>query len=169
MLASMDEVERAAKYHRQNMGRRYVEVYNCGSDEVVAAQHGRQQDADFKGVVKMRGLPYDVTEDQIRAFFEGYPLAKERAVTICMRKDGNRGTGDAYVVFQSVDICYAAIKALNKKEVGSRWIDLIPASKGEVYSYRQRQAPQVGIQAAMAIKWLATHCRVELCISGCQR
>lgn len=34
----------------------------------------------------------------------------------------------------------------NKEKVGSRWVDMYPATKGELYAYQETQRPKVSLQ-----------------------
>lgn len=71
--------------------------------------------------MKMRGLPFSVSVREIRDFFEDFRVA-ERDITIDMNQ--GRPTGYALVFFQSEDEAERAKNSLNKKYLGSRYVDL---------------------------------------------
>jgi len=71
--------------------------------------------------LKMRGLPFSVSVREIRDFFEDFRVA-ERDITIDMNQ--GRPTGYALVFFGSNEEAERAKNALNKKYLGSRYVDL---------------------------------------------
>lgn len=75
-LASANDVEKALAHNHENMGRRYVEIFranrsqldwDCRKEERVSSEEG-------SGVVRIRGLPFGCTEEQIVTFFSGIIL-----------------------------------------------------------------------------------------------
>ena len=71
--------------------------------------------------LKMRGLPFSVQEREIRDFFQDFRVA-ERDIKIDMNQ--GRPTGYALVFFENVDEAGRAKDSLNKKYLGSRYVDL---------------------------------------------
>merc|ERR550534_725467 len=80
-------------------------------------------------VVKLRGLPWEATKDDITQFFSGFTI-KPYGVTITMNQQG-RPSGDAYVEFTSVDQVEKAL-AKNKEKMGHRYIEVFNSSKHDV-------------------------------------
>lgn len=76
---------------------------------------------EHTGVIRMRGLPFNVTIEDILQFFRAYGLQHE-AVKIAFRYDG-RPTGEAFVNFDSSEIAAQAL-SLDRGEIGSRYIEL---------------------------------------------
>lgn len=70
----------------------------------------------------LRGLPFRVKMEEIVSFFEGYGTVTSDSVFI-EETDGRR-TGAGAVVFDSSDVAQEAKGALNKQEIGGRWIQL---------------------------------------------
>ena len=68
------------------------------------------QDAALAGppltAMKMKGLPYSVTREDILSFFQGSNIIED-SVNIGKMSDG-RLTGEAVVLFHSVEDCLAA-------------------------------------------------------------
>merc|ERR1719163_335769 len=109
------------KANRQQVGRRYVEVFASNVQEMHAAcERNRgtmREDAGFRGVLRMRGLPFNATVEDIVDFFgEQSPLSREN-VHLMRRTDG-RASGDAYVVFDSEEAAVEGLK-LDKQKLGS--------------------------------------------------
>ena len=72
-LCSQEDQEKALAHSHENMGRRYVEIFkanrsqmewDCRKDERLSA-------GETTGVVRLRGLPFGCTAEQIATFFQG--------------------------------------------------------------------------------------------------
>ncbi|EGT58755.1 CBN-SYM-2 protein [Caenorhabditis brenneri] len=85
-------------------------------------------------IVRMRGLPYDCSDNQIRAFFE--PLKLTEKILFITRTDG-RPTGDAFVQFETEE---DAQKGLLKHRhiIGQRYIELFKSTAAEVQQVVKR-------------------------------
>lgn len=70
----------------------------------------------------MRGLPYSVTPEDIKQFFGGMGLT-EGSVKIGLMADGKK-TGEAMVLFEREEDLALALKERNRKNIGSRWVEL---------------------------------------------
>lgn len=73
-------------------------------------------------VVRMEGLPYNVTISEILAFFRGYTLDYEN-VRIQCREDGSQ-SGKAFITFPSEKHARVAVSDHNKRYIGGRFIEL---------------------------------------------
>ena len=73
-------------------------------------------------VVRMEGLPYNVSAHMIMDFFHGYHIDYE-CVRIQCRDDGSQ-SGKAFVTFPSEKYAHAAVLNLNKSHIGGRYIEL---------------------------------------------
>lgn len=145
------QVDLALQRNRQNMGRRYIEVFRSKRHEyyrAVAAEvsdlssdsprrsvpRARSDDdgkdaAEHTGVLRMRGLPYSAGKDDILDFFKDFGLSED-SVHIVVNAEG-RPTGEAFVEFTSaVDSKAAMVK--DRKTLGSRYIELFPSSVEEL-------------------------------------
>jgi len=71
--------------------------------------------------LKMRGLPFSVSARDIRDFFVDFRVA-ERDITIDLNQ--GRPTGYALVFFENESEAQRAKEQLNKKYLGSRYVDL---------------------------------------------
>ncbi|XP_034683855.1 heterogeneous nuclear ribonucleoprotein F isoform X2 [Vitis riparia] len=143
----------ALQRDRQNMGRRYVEVFRCKKQDyyhAVASEVNYEgiYDNDFHGspppsrskrfsdkdqmehteILKLRGLPFSVKKSQILEFFGDFELGDDK-VHIACRPDG-KATGEAYVEFASAE---EAKKAMGKDKmtIGSRYVELFPSTPDE--------------------------------------
>eukprot|EP00250_Pteridium_aquilinum_P012368 c20684_g1_i2 orf=172-963(+) len=152
------QVDFALQRNRQNMGRRYIEVFRCKKQEyyqAVAAEVNdtksqrdedeppakvkaapppppkvvpEKDDVEHTGVLRLRGLPFSVTKGEIIEFFNESSLEDEN-IHIVTHADG-RATGEAFVEFSSAEDSKAAMKK-DKMTLGSRYVELFPSSRDE--------------------------------------
>ncbi|XP_015788903.1 putative uncharacterized protein DDB_G0282133 isoform X2 [Tetranychus urticae] len=92
-------------------------------------------------IVRMRGLPYDCTDQKVIDFFasgkNGCEVMDGTEGVLFVRRGDGRPTGDAFVLFESEEM---AIKALHKhrESIGSRYIELFRSSTAEVQQVLNR-------------------------------
>ncbi|GMH34503.1 hypothetical protein BSKO_02337 [Bryopsis sp. KO-2023] len=80
----------------------------------------------FFPCVRLRGLPFTVTAEDIRMFLGGHPVD-----VLVVKKEG-RTTGEAYVVYGStVEVDMALAK--NKGYMGRRYVEVFKAKKLDYY------------------------------------
>lgn len=72
--------------------------------------------------LKLRGLPFQVTVPEIREFFADFKIAES---DITMDFAQGRPTGYALVHLESEDEATRARKELNRKCIGTRYVDMI--------------------------------------------
>ena len=83
---------------------------------------------DGSAVLRLRGLPYTATEDEIRSFFGGFEIVPGRVHKV-MR--GDRATGEAYVELSSPEMAAAAKETRHKQRMGSRYVEVFRASRDD--------------------------------------
>ncbi|XP_073122715.1 uncharacterized protein [Henckelia pumila] len=150
VFAGNMQAELALQRDRQNMGRRYVEVFRCKKQEYYNAIAAEVSDGAYGGVdnrgsspparrkrspdkdnmeyteiLKMRGLPYSVKKSEILNFFEDFNVT-EGKIQIGSRSDG-KATGEAYVEFASAEEAKKAM-CKDKMLIGSRYVELFPST-----------------------------------------
>ncbi|XP_077570648.1 G-rich sequence factor 1 [Stigmatopora nigra] len=126
-----EDVGKALEKHRQYLGPRYVEVYevtNSEAEEILkkAALHP----ADTR-VVRIRGLPFTCTEDEIVRFFSGLEIV-EKGITMVLNNRGRR-TGEAFVWFSTQEAADEALRR-DRDLIGNRYIEVFPSSSREIDS-----------------------------------
>ncbi len=72
-------------------------------------------------VVKLSGLPYGISPEEVLRFFEGFEV-KEGSLRIDASR-ANNGTG--LIKFQNAREAARAVRELDRKYLGSRWISLV--------------------------------------------
>eukprot|EP01084_Bolivina_argentea_P217075 368635_1 len=125
--------DQALKRDRQNIGKRYIEVYSATTTE--ARGSGLGMDAGQKVpankcpvsatacVVRMRGLPYSATAADVRKF-----LSDCECVAVHFPKDDmGRPSGQCYVELEDETARSLAI-GHNKHNMGDRYIDIFEST-----------------------------------------
>mmetsp|Transcript_17594 Transcript_17594/g.35812 ORF Transcript_17594/g.35812 Transcript_17594/m.35812 type:complete len:382 (+) Transcript_17594:121-1266(+) len=93
-----------------------------------SGQGGGIRDGPHTGFIRMRGLPFQATKQDILEFFKEYkPI--ENSILLTYRGDG-RATGEGYVAFNNAADAKAAM-ALHRNMIGSRYIELFISNKEE--------------------------------------
>lgn len=89
---------------------------------------GGIQIGDHTGFLRMRGLPFSTTKDDIYKFFNGYNPVQE-SIVLTYRNDG-QATGEAYIGFGGPEDSKRAME-LHRRSLGSRYIELFISNKDE--------------------------------------
>ncbi|KAJ6848832.1 G-rich sequence factor 1 [Iris pallida] len=151
VMAHALQVDLAIQRNRQNMGRRYIEVFRSNKQEYYSAVAHKVSDTrgnsprrsapvarsnddgkdlvDHTGVLRMRGLPYSAGKDDIVDFFKDYQLSEEN-VHIVLNSNG-RPAGEAYVEFANAEDSKSAM-GMDRMTLGSRYIELFPSTAKEM-------------------------------------
>lgn len=132
----------ALSRNRQRLKDRYVEVFpSTGAEADRWAKLGaKRRDGAYRGVVRVRGLPYRISGDDVKAFFERRGAAD---VAIVAAQDG-RPSGEAFVVFESERQARNAVLTKHKEEVGGRWVEVVATCRGAApaSSFFKPEAPR---------------------------
>ncbi|XP_050367623.1 uncharacterized protein LOC126785972 isoform X2 [Argentina anserina] len=145
------QVDFALQRNRQNMGRRYVEVFRSKRQEYYRAIANEVADsrsasprrnapraksydegkdsAEHSGVLRLRGLPFSAGKDDIIDFFKDFVLSEDN-IHFTMNSEG-RPTGEAFVEFANAEDSKASM-AKDRMTLGSRYIELFPSSHEEL-------------------------------------
>jgi hypothetical protein len=107
------------------------------TDGSAAAAGGAVNEKDTFTAMKLKGLPFSVTEKDILEFFDGYGLVED-SVKIGKMADGKL-TGEAAVCFASPEDCQRAHQDKNQKYIGQRWVKLITVHTDEHEDFDQNQ------------------------------
>lgn len=76
----------------------------------------------------MRGLPFRVKVDEIKEFFSEIQTLNDDNIHI--EEEEGRRSGAGLIVFESEDKAQEAKDALNRKEIGGRFIQLFDQNDG---------------------------------------
>ncbi|MBA0767634.1 hypothetical protein Gotri_016497 [Gossypium trilobum] len=122
------QVDFALQKNRQNMGRRYVEVFRSKRQEYYKAI-ANEESAEHTGILRLRGLPFSAGKDDIMEFFKDFVLSED-AVHIVLNSEG-RPSGEAFVEFTNAEDSKAAMSK-DRMTLGSRYIELFPSFSEEM-------------------------------------
>ncbi|KAJ1702764.1 hypothetical protein LUZ63_002543 [Rhynchospora breviuscula] len=149
-------VEFALQRNRQNIGRRYIEVFRCKREEYYtavaqevssskfsssprrtgppsrskpSADGSKDDHVVYTGILRMRGLPFSAGKEEIIDFFKEFELTEDM-VHLVVNPDG-RPSGEAFVEFRSAEDSKEAMKN-DRMTLGSRYIELFPSHMKEM-------------------------------------
>ena len=89
---------------------------------------GGIQVGEHTGVLRMRGLPFSASIEDIAKFFESHNPVLD-SIVLTYRSDG-RATGEAYVGFETPEDSKRAME-LHRKSMGNRYIELFLSNQEE--------------------------------------
>uniref|UniRef100_A0A1I7ZW69 RRM domain-containing protein n=2 Tax=Steinernema glaseri TaxID=37863 RepID=A0A1I7ZW69_9BILA len=125
---------------RETLGNRYVEVFPSTSAEMEQPRgYGGSRPPPGGGssfvsplgasVVRLRGLPYGCTKEEIIRFFDGLNIVPN-GVVLPFEITG-RGKGEAYVVFADAESGTRALER-NKQNIQHRYIEVFPSNQNDM-------------------------------------
>ncbi|KAG3275265.1 HNRNPF-like [Ictidomys tridecemlineatus] len=126
-LESEDDVKMALKKDRESMGHWYIEVFKSHRTEMGwVLKHSGPNSANTAndGFVRLRGLPFGCTKEEIVQFFSGLEIVPN-GITLSVDPEG-KIIGEAFVQF--------ALGKL-KERIGHRYMEVFKSSQEEVRSY----------------------------------
>ncbi|CAA9987137.1 RNA-binding protein, putative [Plasmodium knowlesi strain H] len=86
-------------------------------------QHVQEEKVNLPRL-KLRGLPFDVGEEEIKSFFKNFQLAKVGYPIHIIRGVKNKPTGQAHVYFDDEEEARKACETLNRKFLRNRYIEI---------------------------------------------
>ncbi|XP_015716985.1 G-rich sequence factor 1 [Coturnix japonica] len=127
-LESKADVQKALEKNLRYMGTRYVKVHEIHDKDVDGLLQSLRYESQVMsdGVVLLRGLPFDSTEDDIADFFAGLRITD---ITFVYR--GERKTGEAYVQFEAPEMVAKALLR-HKEYMENRYIEVYISTKREM-------------------------------------
>nr|XP_020641063.1 epithelial splicing regulatory protein 1 isoform X1 [Pogona vitticeps] len=143
-FVSEEHRDLALQRHKHHMGNRYIEVYKAtGKDFLKIAGGTSNEVAQFLSkenqvIVRMRGLPFNVTTEEVLAFFGQHcPVTGGKEGILFVTYPDNRPTGDAFVLFACEEYAQNALKK-HKDLLGKRYIELFRSTAAEVQQVLNR-------------------------------
>lgn len=124
-----DDVSKALEKHRQYLGPRYVEVFEVTNADAEAILRNAVGGASSDYVVRLRGLPFSSSEEDITNFFSGLDIV-QNGITIVIDHQG-RNSGHAFVEFTSQEAFEEALRR-DRELIGHRYIEVFPSQKNEI-------------------------------------
>uniref|UniRef100_A0A3B4B883 RRM domain-containing protein n=1 Tax=Periophthalmus magnuspinnatus TaxID=409849 RepID=A0A3B4B883_9GOBI len=163
-FVSEEHRDLALQRHKHHMGNRYIEVYKATGDDFLKIAGGTSSEVamflsrDDQIIVRMRGLPFTATHDQVLSFFspedglkDTCPVSGGKDGILFVRYPDGRPTGDAFVLFACEEHAQNALKK-HKEILGRRYIELFKSTAAEVQQYSS--APLIPVAPAPLVSVL---------------
>ncbi|XP_072250416.1 epithelial splicing regulatory protein 1 isoform X3 [Leuresthes tenuis] len=169
-FVSEEHRDLALQRHKHHMGNRYIEVYKATGEDFLKIAGGTSNEAamflsrEDQIIVRMRGLPFTATHEQVLAFFspgdglkETCPVSGGKDGILFVRYPDGRPTGDAFVLFACEEHAQCALRK-HKEILGKRYIELFKSTAAEVQQVLNRfsSAPLISVAPAPLVSVLPT-------------
>ncbi|XP_030014103.1 epithelial splicing regulatory protein 1 isoform X3 [Sphaeramia orbicularis] len=169
-FVSEEHRDLALQRHKHHMGNRYIEVYKATGEDFLKIAGGTSNEVamflsrEDQIIVRMRGLPFTATHEQVLAFFspgeglkETCPVSGGKDGILFVRYPDGRPTGDAFVLFACEEHAQCALRK-HKEILGRRYIELFKSTAAEVQQVLNRysSAPLIPVAPAPLVSVLPT-------------
>nr|XP_046256808.1 epithelial splicing regulatory protein 1 isoform X2 [Scatophagus argus] len=169
-FVSEEHRDLALQRHKHHMGNRYIEVYKATGEDFLKIAGGTSNEAavflsrEDQIIVRMRGLPFTATHEQVLSFFspgdglkETCPVSGGKDGILFVRYPDGRPTGDAFVLFACEEHAQCALRK-HKEILGRRYIELFKSTAAEVQQVLNRysSAPLIPVAPAPLVSMLPT-------------
>uniref|UniRef100_A0A3Q3Q1I7 RRM domain-containing protein n=1 Tax=Monopterus albus TaxID=43700 RepID=A0A3Q3Q1I7_MONAL len=172
-FVSEEHRDLALQRHKHHMGNRYIEVYKATGEDFLKIAGGTSNEVamflsrEDQIIVRMRGLPFTATHEQVLAFFNSGDGCKEMC-PVSGGKDGilfvryldGRPTGDAFVLFACEEHAQCALRK-HKEILGKRYIELFKSTAAEVQQVLSLLPPPGGVRDCLRLRGLPYTASIE--------
>ncbi|XP_060526446.1 heterogeneous nuclear ribonucleoprotein H-like [Cylas formicarius] len=126
-----EDLNMALQKDRAHIGNRYIEVFKVNRAEMdwVVKRSGASFGSDDDGCVRLRGLPFGCSKEEIAQFFTGLEIVPN-GITLLTDYSG-RSSGEAYVQFVNREVAEQALQK-HREKIGHRYIEIFRSSLSEV-------------------------------------
>lgn len=167
-FVSEEHRDLALQRHKHHMGNRYIEVYKATGEDFLKIAGGTSNEVamflsrEDQIIVRMRGLPFNATHDDVLRFFspedgsqETCPVSGGKDGILFVRYPDGRPTGDAFVLFACEEHAQCALRK-HKELLGKRYIELFKSTAAEVQQVLNRysSAPLIPVAPAPLVSVL---------------
>lgn len=101
-------------------------------------------------VVRLRGLPFTATLSDVLHFFQGLDTVRSPPGVVFTCTPDGRPSGEAYVEFMTAAAQQSALQR-HKQQLGSRYIELFPSSKGDLFHSIQHNGYYTGLETGLPV------------------
>ncbi|XP_047455246.1 epithelial splicing regulatory protein 1 isoform X2 [Mugil cephalus] len=169
-FVSEEHRDLALQRHKHHMGNRYIEVYKATGEDFLKIAGGTSNEVamflsrEDQIIVRMRGLPFTATHEQVLTFFstgdglkDMCPVSGGKDGILFVRYPDGRPTGDAFVLFACEEHAQCALRK-HKEILGKRYIELFKSTAAEVQQVLNRysSAPLISVAPAPLVSMLPT-------------
>ncbi|KAL4711579.1 hypothetical protein ACJJTC_003596 [Scirpophaga incertulas] len=140
-VESQNDVEEALKKDKENMGK----VFSTDRQDMEWALNAMKQSengfdslpnvTDDMGIVKLRGLPFGCSKEEVVQFFDGLSVGPD-GVHLLSDHTG-RASGEAFVHFHEKGHAQEALHR-DREKIGHRYIEVFLSTADEVRAYSGR-------------------------------
>ncbi|XP_023015742.1 heterogeneous nuclear ribonucleoprotein H [Leptinotarsa decemlineata] len=129
----VEDLEAAVQKDREHIGNRYIEVFKVNKAEMdwVIKRSGPTYGSNDDGCVRLRGLPFGCSKEEIAQFFTGLEIVPN-GITLLTDYSG-RSSGEAFVEFVNREVAEKALQK-HREKIGHRYIEIFRSSLSEVNS-----------------------------------
>ncbi|KAK6590809.1 hypothetical protein RS030_122011 [Cryptosporidium xiaoi] len=127
--------------NRKMMGKRYIEVFTSSIAALSSSKStfnckvfGR--DYNNTNILRVRGLPYTITESEILEFFAEFRIS--RIAPIFQGNTEGRHSGQMLVKFATVEDAFKAYLTKNMGMIHNRYIELFPVREEDFVAVNER-------------------------------
>uniref|UniRef100_A0A3B4XNS8 Epithelial splicing regulatory protein 1 n=1 Tax=Seriola lalandi dorsalis TaxID=1841481 RepID=A0A3B4XNS8_SERLL len=167
-FVSEEHRDLALQRHKHHMGNRYIEVYKATGEDFLKIAGGTSNEVamflsrEDQIIVRMRGLPFSATPEQVLTFFspgdglkETCPVSGGKDGILFVHYPDGRPTGDAFVLFACEEHAQCALRK-HKEILGRRYIELFKSTAAEVQQVLNRysSAPLIPVAPAPLVSVL---------------
>lgn len=114
--------------------------YGNSSEPVLFDAHDEDYNDEDLVAVKIRGLDYQVSYQEIKTFFSGFGYV-DNSVILGKGRDG-RNNGFGSILMKTADDVEKAVSELNKKYIGERYVDLSIIAYSDYRSFNSEKYTQ---------------------------
>lgn len=144
-LETEEDLQHAEAKDKEHMGSRYIEVFKVNRAEMdwVIKRSGTSYGANEDGCVRLRGLPFGCSKEEIAQFFTGMEIVPN-GISLLTDYSG-RSSGEAYVQFANREVAERALQK-HRDKIGHRYIEIFRSSLSEINSalgYAPRGGPPI--------------------------
>ncbi|CAH0559214.1 unnamed protein product [Brassicogethes aeneus] len=126
-----EDLNFALEKDREHIGNRYIEVFKVKKAEMdwVVKRNGPSNGTNDDGCVRLRGLPFGCSKEEIAQFFTGLEIVPN-GITLLTDYSG-RSSGEAYVQFVNREVAEKALQK-HREKIGHRYIEIFRSSLSEI-------------------------------------